>query len=311
MAEKDLYAVLGVSKQASEDEIRKAYRKLARQHHPDVNPNDPKAEERFKEVASAYAVLSDAEKRRRYDEFGMQGLEPGFDPEKARAYQRWAEGTRQSPFYESFASDVDLEDLLSGFFGRAGRAGHGGMGPLRGADLHAEIEVDFLDAVRGGEVSVQVPGRDRLRVRIPPGSDEGTRIRLAGQGAPGVEGGAAGDLILTLRVRAHPFFTREGDDLQVDVPVTIPELLLGATIEVPTLEGSASTVVPPRSRNGQRLRLRGKGVPPRGGGEAGDLYARLVVELPDSDDPRLDELARKFEPLYGGRDPRSRLKGGR
>ncbi|HEX2485815.1 MAG TPA: DnaJ C-terminal domain-containing protein [Myxococcota bacterium] len=302
MEERDLYADLGVAKDASADDIRKAYRKLARQFHPDVNPNDAKAEERFKQISFAYDVLSDDEKRPRYDEFGMTGLAPGFDPEQARAYKRWSEGARRSPFSETFSSDVDVEDLLSELFGaeRAQRA-------RQGADVEAELDVDFLDAVRGNEVRIGVGGSN-LRVRIPAGSDTGTRVRLSGKGGAGARGGPAGDLYLRLRVRPHPYFTRRGDDLLLDLPVTVPEAVLGAKVDVPTPDGPVSMTVPPRSRNGQTLRVRGKGVPRRDGGR-GDLLVRLGVELPDTDDPKLEELARAMEPLYGGGRVRRNLEG--
>src|SRR5215831_5405607 len=173
--QKDYYGALGVKKTASPEEIRKAYRKLARKYHPDVNPNDRKAEERFKEISFAYEVLSDKEKRARYDEFGTQGLAQGFDPAQAREYMRWSQGARRSPSYETFTSegDFDLDDLLGGVFGGAARRARG---PQRGADASGEIEVDFLDAVRGGEVRVQVADRGALRIKIPPGSVTGTKI---------------------------------------------------------------------------------------------------------------------------------------
>jgi len=306
MAEKDLYAALGVPRDADEDQIRKSYRQLARRYHPDVNPNDKKAEERFKEISFAYDVLSDPEKRARYDEFGEQGLAPGFDPEQARAYRRWSEGARRSPVHEEFAEPIDLEDLLS----RLGGTGfaRGEWRRRSGRDAHAEIEVDFADAALAREVRVQIEGRSGLRVRVPPGAHDGTRIRLAGQGEPGDEGGATGDLYLTLRVRPHPFFRREGADLALDLPVTIPELVLGAEVEVPTLDGSASVRIPPHSKAGQRLRLRGKGAAKREG-ERGDLYLRLSPQLPESGREELDDIAKRMEPLYAGRDVRARLKG--
>jgi len=306
MEEKDLYAALGVSRDADEDQIRKSYRRLARRYHPDVNPNDKKAEDRFKEISFAYDVLSDSDKRARYDEFGTQGLAPGFDPEQARAYRRWSEGARRSPVHEEFAESIDLEDLLS----RLGGAGfaRGEWRRRSGRDAHAEIEVDFADAALAREVRVQIEGRSGLRVRVPPGAHDGTRIRLAGQGEAGEEGGAAGDLYLTLRVRPHPFFRREGADLALDLPVTIPELVLGAEVEVPTLDGSASVRIPPHSKAGQRLRLRGKGAAKRGG-ERGDLYLRLSPELPEGGREELDDIAKRMEPLYAGRDVRARLKG--
>jgi len=306
MAEKNLYAALGVPRDADEDQIRKSYRQLARRYHPDVNPNDKKAEERFKEISFAYDVLSDPEKRARYDEFGEQGLAPGFDPEQARAYRRWSEGARRSPVHEEFAESIDLEDLLS----RLGGTGfaRGEWRRRSGRDAHAEIEVDFADAALAREVRVQIEGRSGLRVRVPPGAHDGTRIRLAGQGEPGAEGGAAGDLYLTLRVLPHAFFRREGADLALDLPVTIPELVLGAEVEVPTLDGSASVRIPPHSKAGQRLRLRGKGAAKREG-ERGDLYLRLSPELPEGGREELDDIAKRMESLYAGRDVRARLKG--
>ena len=310
MEEKDFYGILGVKRGASEDEIRTSYRKLARKYHPDVNPNDPKAEDRFKEVAFAYDVLSDAEKRARYDEFGMAGLSEGFDPEQARAYARWSQGAHRSPSQESFGENLDLEDLLSGFFG--GQRGAGGFrarrGPRRGRDAHGSLSVEFLDAVRGGEVRLQYEGRN-LRVRIPPGADAGTRIRMAGQGEPGA-GGPPGDLYLTLQVRPHPFFTRRGADLHLDLPVTIPELVLGASVEVPTPDDPVTMKIPPHSANGRVLRLRGKGATRRDAGERGDLYLRLVATLPTGQEAPLEEAAREMEALYAGQNPRERLKGG-
>jgi DnaJ-class molecular chaperone len=315
MEEKDLYAVLGVARGASEDEIRKAYRRLARRYHPDVNPGDATAEDRFKEVSFAYDVLSDPEKRKRYDEFGVAGVQPGFDPEQARAYRRWQEGARRSPFRDAFAEgpgeEIDLDELLSRLGGLGGfRRAEWRSAPLRGRDVHAEVEVDLLDVALGREVRLEVAGRGTLRVRVPPGADEGTRVRLAGQGEPGVAGGPPGDLFLTLRVRPHPLFRREGDDLALDLPVTLPELVFGAEVSVPTPEGSASVRIPAHARPGQRLRLRGKGAGRRGaGGERGDLYVRLVLELPEGHDRELEEIARSAEPLYAGRDVRARLRG--
>jgi DnaJ-class molecular chaperone len=311
MADPDFYATLGVSRTATEDEIRKAYRKLARKHHPDVNPNDRKAEEKFKEISFAYEVLSDKDKRARYDEFGAQGLAEGFDPAQAREYMRWSKGARRSPSYESFSSegDVDLEDLLGGLFG-GGFAGGGrrARGPARGRDASGEIEVEFLDAVRGGEVRVQVADRGTLRIKIPPGSETGTKIRLAGQGDSGESGAPAGDLYLTLKVRPHPFFRREGVDLHLDLPASIPELVNGASVEVPTPDGPVTMKIPPHSQSGRVLRLRGKGAPKLGSSEKGDLYVKLLAELPDPADPRLESIAKELEPLYEGRDVRARLR---
>ena len=326
MADDDLYGVLGVARNASADEVKKAYRKLARKHHPDVNPGNKQAEDRFKEISFAYDVLSDPEKRARYDEFGRQGLEAGFDPEQTRAYRRWSEGARRSPYREGAGSadyvesDFDLDDLLSRLRGQGGGGfeefgGFEGAGsfrnaPRRGRDARAEIEIDFLDAVLAREIAVEIQGRGRLRVKIPPGATDGTRVRLAGQGEAGAQGAPAGDLVVALRVRPHPLFRREGDDLQLDVPVTIPELVLGAKIDVPTPDGSASVSVPPRSRAGARLRLRGKGATTRAGGR-GDLTLHLEATLPEDGGERLEEVAKSMAPLYEGRDVRAKLRGAR
>jgi DnaJ-class molecular chaperone len=293
MAERDLYRDLEVSRDIDDDELRTAYRKLARRFHPDVNPGDATAEDRFKEISFAYDVLSDSEKRVRYDEFGMAGLSEGFDPERARGWSRWNEGAQRSPGFEAFSSDVDLEDLLSGFFGGERR-----RAPLRGSDVESPLEVTFLDAVRGAEVRLQLPGESLLRVRIPPGARNGTRVRIAGKGAPGSGSGPRGDLYLRLKVAPHPFFTRDGDDIRLDLPVTVPEAILGAQVDVPTPSGSAKMTIPPRSRNGQTLRLRGKGAPRRDGGH-GDLYVRIAVELPEGDASGIEEIARSMESLYG------------
>jgi curved DNA-binding protein len=200
---------------------------------------------------------------------------------------------------------IDIEEMLAGLFGGARPS----TGPMRGADAVGEVQVDFLDAVRGSEVPLQFEGRGLLRVKIPAGAEEGTKIRLAGQGEPGLEGGPPGDLFLTLRVRPHPFFTRKGADLFVDVPVTVSELVLGASIEVPTPGGLVTMKVPRGSPSGGKLRLRKAGAARRGGSGRGDLYVKLIVELPQTDDPKLAEIAAEMDSLYGETDVRSRLKG--
>ena len=304
MAEQDFYTTLGVERGATEDEIKKAYRRLARKHHPDVNQNDPKAEQRFKEISAAYEVLSDSEKRARYDEFGLRGLDAGFDPARAREYETWQRGARRSPLHGEFEAPADMEDLLQNLFGgRAGRA----RGPRKGGDIRGDIEIDFLDAVRGGEVRVSVGDQANLRVKIPAGSDEGTQVRLQGQGEPGPGGGPPGDLYLKLHVRPHAFYRREGADLTLDLPVTLPEIVRGVFVEVPTPDGPVTLKVPPASRPGQKLRLRGKGVVQRGGGR-GDLYAVLELRLPDTRDPKLAEIAQEMEPLYADQDVRRELR---
>ena len=320
--EKDLYAILGVARDADPEAIRKAYRKLARRHHPDVNPDDKAAEEKFKEITRAYDVLSDAEKRRSYDEFGEISLQGGFDAEKARRAReafasRFGRGGPQG--FEGFEGAGDeraemggLDDLFSDLFSRRG------WGDLRrerrGRDIEAELELDFVDAARGGErrLSIARPmadGRAReetVTVRIPPGVSDGGRIRLRGKGAEGRGGAPPGDLFASIRVRPHRFFRREGRNLSLDLPVTIGEATLGAKVEVPTLEGRVKLTIPPGTDSGAKLRLRGKGVPHPSGGKAGDLYVVVQIRVPRDLTPeaaaKLREISR-FDP----RDPRGEL----
>jgi DnaJ-class molecular chaperone len=288
---KNPYEALGVARDADADTIRKAYRKLARQLHPDVNPGDTAAEERFKEVSHAYAVLSDDEKRRAYDEFGDVALESGFDPEAARRQkrefeQRFGAGMHGAPGVGDDINFGDIDDLLSGFFG-GGRGTRGGARELRlrGADLEAHLEVEFGEGVRGCERRVTLgPSASPTTIRIPPGVADGDRLRVAGRGAPGIGGGPPGDLWVQIRVRPHRIFRREGRDLHLEVPISVREAILGAQVEIPTLDGRATVTVPPGSSSGRLLRLRGKGIPGRDGGAAGDLLARLEIRVPESVD---------------------------
>lgn len=315
---RDLYAILGVPREADEGAIRKAYRSLARRYHPDVNPGDRQAEERFKEISEVYAVLSDPEKRRDYDEFGEVSLEAGFDREAARR-MRETFGARFGGPGGGFGGQGfqfgDIDDLLAGFFGGRGGRGAGGPGfALRGPDVEAELELDFLEAARGTEkrISLARPTAqggmrsDSVTVRIPPGVDEGGRIRIAGKGGEGSGGGPPGDLYARIRVRPHPVFRREGRDLFVTVPVTVSEATLGARVEVPTLEGRASVTVPPGTDGGARLRLRGKGIRGPRGGAPGDLYALIQIRVPrelDAEGLAALKTLERFEPA----DPRKGL----
>ncbi|HLL25185.1 MAG TPA: DnaJ C-terminal domain-containing protein, partial [Kofleriaceae bacterium] len=260
-----LYDTLGVAKDATPDTIRSAYRKLARKHHPDVNPGNKEAEEKFKAISVAYDVLSDEKKRKAYDEFGDASLQGGFDAEKAREYARW-KNTRQQR--TSGFSDGPAEFDFSELFGRAR-----GRGPARGQDLAATIQIEFRQAIEGAEFTADIPGQGPVRVRIPPGANTGSTLRVPGKGSPGRGGGPSGDLVIEVDVKPHPRLRREGLDLYLSLPVTIEEAYNGATIEVPTFEGSISLKIPPRSQNRAKLRVKGRGVPRKQ--ERGDFYVEL------------------------------------
>jgi len=295
----DLYAILGVSSDASEDEIKKAYRKLAREHHPDLNPGDAGAEERFKRVSGAYEVLSSADKRALYDEFGDDAEKIGYDPERAEEYRQWkrrAEAAAGFGGFEGFGGGgggyQDLEDMLGDLFGQRAR------GPRRGRDVEAALSVSFDDAAKGTQATVDIGGKT-VRLTIPAGVESGQRLRLAGQGEPGREGGPAGDLYVRIEVGEHPRFRREGSDLHLDLPISVPEALVGATVEVPTLSGAVNLKIPAGAANGQRMRLRGKGVEPAGK-PPGDLYVTLEVVMPTGGDAEAREAAAEaIAGLYG------------
>jgi curved DNA-binding protein len=332
MAERDLYAELGLKKGASKEEIKKAYRKLARELHPDRNPNNAKAEERFKKVAFANDVLGDERKRSLYDEFGEVGLREGFDPEAMRAMRQrgrpgggptgygfeeifnpgagGARGARRSGFGST------LEDLFGGgideLFGRGGFTGRGsqpGTATAKAPDHESEIEVSFSDALNGAEkdLTVREGNRERtIRVRIPPGVTDGGKVRLRGQGAQ-TTGLEPGDLVLTVRVGEHPLFRREGDDLHLTLPVTVGEAWKGTSIKLPTPYGEVSMKIPPRVQSGAKLRLKGRGVPRRDGTK-GDLYVKVSIRLPTTHDhAKIDAAVAELEKLYG-EDVRAGLK---
>jgi curved DNA-binding protein len=310
----DLYEILGVSRSASAEEIKKAYRRLAKQHHPDVNPGNKAAEEKFKEVTAAFDVLSDPKRRKLYDEFGADALRTRFDEKRAEEVRRWKRQGAPAggmPFdfgdfatvdvgpYGAFDFGSIFGDLFGG--GRGARVRRG-PAPMPGADARAELEITLRDAVLGAERDVRVDGKT-LRVRIPAGVDDGAQIRLAGQGGPGSRGGPAGDLFLSVRLREHPHVRREGKNLLVDLPVTVPEAVEGAEVRLPTFEGPVALRVPKGASSGMRLRLRGKGLPDLHGGARGDLYAVVQLVLPRESEA-LRKAARALDPLYEG-DPRA------
>jgi curved DNA-binding protein len=289
MAE-SLYDTLGVAKTATADEIRKAYRKLARTHHPDVNPGNAAAETKFKSVSAAYDVLSDDKKRKAYDEFGEASLQSGFDPDKAREYARW-QNTRQqrSSQFRDEQGPIDF-DFADFFGGRAPR------GPMRGGDLHASVDIDLRQAVEGTELTADLPGHGTVRVRIPRGADTGSTLRVPGKGSPGRNGGPPGDLVIETIVRPHPFIRRDGLDLYLTLPVTLAEAYNGASVDVPTFEGPVSLKIPPRTQQHGKLRLRGKGITRKD--ERGDLIVELDVRIPDRADPNLSSALNDTASLY-------------
>ena len=312
---KDLYAVLGVPRDADEETIKKAFRKLAMKFHPDKNPGKA-SEQRFKEVNQAHEVLSDAKKRALYDEFGDESLSQGFDADRARVIRQYGGARRGSAGAAGAAGGAggfDVQEIFGGgaggdfgeifgdIFGGRGRGR--ARGPMRGQDAENQVVIDFVSAVKGTTLQIQ-RGNDAVTVRIPPGANEGSRLRIAGQGHPGAAGGPAGDLLLTIHVSPHPHFKREGDDLHLEVPITLAEAYRGEKIRIPTPDGEVTLKVPARTQSGQVTRLRGKGVA-RKGKDAGDLYVKFVVHVPTSEDPEvaeaIDALADKVP------DPRTGL----
>jgi len=278
----DPYRVLGVANNASDDDIKKAYRTLAKQWHPDRNPDNPEAETRFKQINSAFGILSDPERRARYDEFGPIGLDPGFDPD----YARRASARGVPPGFG--ADGIDLDDLFGGFFSRMDH----GPAPTR-----ASLRLAFEDAARGGQRALSFADGRTIDVRIPPGVRDGETLRLQGQGASDPRTGKRADLLVTLDVEDHPLFRRDGEDLHVTVPVTVGEALRGGSVPVPTLDGVIKLKIPAGTQTGRTLRARGKGVTRRG--HTGDLYAHIEVRLPDAIDPdALDEVIDALEQGY-------------
>ncbi len=287
MSKRDFYEVLGVSRSASKDEIRKAYKKLARKFHPDVKPADPDAEKKFSEITEAYDVLSDEDKRKNFDQFG-HGFRGGSGGGGAgNPFQGFGGGAGGAG-----GASFDLDDLLGGMFGGGGQGGGSPFGggrraqprPQKGVDAKADITIPFTMAVEGGDYSLSVQQgskSERLSIKIPAGIDNGQTIRLAGQGGPGISGGPAGDLLVTIEIAPHPCFRRDGSNLLVDVPLTPSEAALGAKIDVPTLtDGLVVLSVPPGTSSGAKLRLRGKGVRNPKTGDRGDQFVVLKIVLP-------------------------------
>jgi DnaJ-class molecular chaperone len=296
---KDPYQTLGVSRTASADEIKKAYRKLAKKLHPDLNPGNKKIEQEFKEVTAAYDLLSDADKRAKFDrgEIDASGAErPGRG-----FYRSYAESGQGAKYRgggggdDSFFGDDIFSDLFGGGVGgtRAGGARSGPRMSIRGADVSYAATADFVEAALGAKKRLTLTDGKTLDVTIPPGTEDGQTLRLKGQGLPGMGGGPAGDAFIEIKVEPHAFFTRQGDDIHLELPVSLPEAVLGASITVPTLDGKVTLKVPAGSNTGTVLRLRGKGVPRRDG-TRGDQYVKLKVVLPDKPDTEFKDFVERW-----------------
>jgi DnaJ-class molecular chaperone len=308
MAKQDYYHVLGVQRGATAKEIKQAYRRLARKYHPDVNPGDQAAEQKFKDISEAYSVLENPDNRSKYDQFGHQAFgnhSSGFDP---FAFNRgrgdFATGNLRDlfgnqggggGFSEGFGSI--FEDIFGGASQRSRRP------EASSRDLEQTVEITFEDAVRGTTLQLRIPrsngDTDRLQVKIPAGVNTGSKIRVAGKGKSGRYGGPAGDLYITTQVRPHAYFTRDGNDILCNLPVTLGEVILGAKIDVPTIDGAISKTVPAGTQNGRTFRFRGKGVPSLKGGQPGDQNVKVQVVLP----PNIDELSRELLMEFDHRNP--------
>jgi DnaJ-class molecular chaperone len=321
MTKRDYYDVLGISRDAAEEHIKKAYRRLARKYHPDTAGKDPAKTEKFKEVQEAYEVLSDPEKRKSYDRYGHAGAQVGAEGPWAgggsRQYQTHSTGPSQP------GMNFDFSDIFGGFGGGAedifeqlrqrggSRRQRGRAAPARGEDIEHAVQISFDEAIHGTtrDIVMTVQSSDgrgrqeRLTVKIPAGIANGGKIRLRSKGQPGVNGNN-GDLIITVEVAEHKFFKREGHDLILEAPVTVAEASLGTKIDVPTLEGTTTVTIPAGSSSGRKLRLKGKGIKTSGGGEAGDMYLVLKIVTPPGLDDRSRELLNEFAQLNPQKDIR-------
>ena len=365
---KDFYEILGVSKNASKEEIKKAYRKLARKWHPDINPGDKEAEKKFKEITRAYECVGKEDKRKLYDEFGEEGLQAGFDAEKAREYRQWrgfqeGAGTETA---EGFGRYQSYEDVFGDVFGFGrGQGGFRTTASAKGRDIRHNMTIDLISALKGFETELsmqkakacpkchgsgtdpnsqlatcpacsgsgrlnvaegpmhftrpctqckghgkigksctqcggsgQVLGTERIKVVIPQGVKEGSKVRVAGKGEPGLNGGQPGDLYLIIHIKPHVLLKRERDNLYMEVPVTVREAMAGGTITVPTIDGQVKVKVPPKSQSGQTLKLKGKGAVNLKTKQKGDLMVKLVVKVPKTDDKEVLEAVEKMDRLY-------------
>jgi molecular chaperone DnaJ len=371
---RDFYEILGIPKNASEDQIKKAYRKLARKWHPDINPGNSEAEQKFKDISMAYDVLGKPEKRKLYDEFGEEGLQSGFDSQKAREYKKWSGFQQDREKWEGkdrdFGRYQSYEDIFKDVYGNGENFYHEhgdlyGSRSATGRDIEYDMEIDLVSALKGFETELSMqkqktcPGcrgigvephtqeglclncggtgkvnvaqgpmkftrtcpqcggkgkfgkpcshcngigsvvdTERIRVNIPQGVKEGSRVRVAGKGEPGLGGGAPGDLYLIIHIKPHPFLKRDGDDLYMEVPVTVGEAMAGGTITIPTFDGQVNLKIPPQSQSGKTLKLKGKGAVDTKTKKKGDLLVKLIVKVPKTKNSEILDAAKKMESFY-------------
>ena len=295
MSHIDPYKTLGVAKGASDEEIKKAFRRLARKHHPDVNSNSKTSERRFKEVSEAYEILSDKEKRRNYDMFGNADPGASFGGfNDFRRGKRFGGNPFGSQYSSGFGSQAPFEDLFSDFFSRSQARNNFNQAPQKGADIEYNVKVSFDQAYHGTRLSIDT-SRRKIEVQIPPGVDNGSRIRVSGQGSPGTRGGRPGDIYLKIEVDQHPFFRRQDNDIYMDLPVTLGEVMLGAMIEIPSPEGRLALKIPPGSSHSKKFRFKGKGFISLKDASKGDFFINLKIILPDKIDEYTRELVVEFE----------------
>lgn len=366
---KSFYDILGVPRDATQEAVKKAYRKLARKWHPDINPGNKEAEQKFKEISAAYDALGTPEKRKLYDEFGEDALKTGFDPEKARDYAQWksGQGHAWSQPGGDFGKYERYEDVFGDLFGFGPGGGFRSTGPVKGRDVEHEVTLDLLSALKGLETELsiqrvkpcsgcngsgmdahaslaqcphcrgsgrqnvaegpiqftrpcpqchghgqigrpcpqcggsgQMLGTETIKVNIPKGVKEGSKVRVAGKGEAGENGGAPGDLYLVIRINPHPFIERKGDDLFMEVPLTVYEAMAGGSVSIPTVEGPIRLKIPARSQSGQTLRIRGKGAWNARSKTQGDLMVRLLVKVPRTDEEAHLKAAKDLDALYQG-----------
>lgn len=301
----DPYKVLGVVATASTDEIRKAYRKLAKEHHPDLNPGDRDAEERFKDAQAAYDIVGDADKRARFDKGEIDA--DGQERPPQQSYRHYADAGPDHPYHSAggYADFGDRDDVFSDLFRQARRGGQSVR--MRGSDVRYTFEVGFMDAARGAKRRITMPDGRELDLTVPAGLRDGQVLRLKTKGMPGIGGGPNGDAFITVHVNPHKLFRRDGNDVHIDLPIALHEAVLGGKVRVPTIDGPVTMTVPKHTNSGDRLRLKGKGFPTGKSGQRGDQHISLRVVLPDAPDAELEAFLKSWAEEHSY-DPRTDME---